>query len=114
MNLFRLDSKPQKIVRVLVYPNITFQENLEADSFCQVIKKQIKLLNEIRSDLWFYLILPCPVPSLNFDNVTQWFIDFETYLMISKQIIKLSLTQVILIDTFGQQPFISIFVCCNL
>ena len=81
MNLFELNKKEihQNTVRVLVYPNITFQENLEKDSYIQVIKNQIKLLNEIRSDLWFYLILPCPVPSLQFDNVTQWYIDFETY-----------------------------------
>jgi len=81
MNLFDLieEDKLQKTIRVLVYPNITFQKDLEKDSYIQVIKKQIKLLNEIRDDLWFYLILPCPVPSLEFDNVTQWFIDFETY-----------------------------------
>ena len=84
MNLFRLDSKPQKTVRVLVYPNITnFQNksliNLEKDSFVQVIKKQIKLLNTIRDDLWFYLILPCPVPSLKFDNVTQYYVELPTY-----------------------------------
>jgi len=68
-----------KTVRVLVYPNITFQEDLEKDSYIQVIKNQIKLLNEIRDDLWFYLILPCHVPSLDFDNVTQYYTDFETY-----------------------------------
>lgn len=79
MNLFNLSAGDTKTVRVLVYPNITFQKDLEKDSYIQVIKKQIKLLNEIRNDLWFYLILPCPVPSLKFDNVTQWFIDFETY-----------------------------------
>ena len=81
MNLFDLNKEEiyQNTVRVLVYPNITFQKDLEKDSYIQVIKKQIKLLNEIRNDLWFYLILPCPVPSLEFDNVTQWFIDFETY-----------------------------------
>jgi glycosyltransferase involved in cell wall biosynthesis len=78
MKLFD-DKKKVKTVRVLVYPNITFQEDLEKDSYIQVIKNQISLLNEIRSDLWFYLILPCPVPSLAFDNVTQWYIDFETY-----------------------------------
>ena len=79
MSLFKTEDRLQKTVRVLVYPNITFQKDLEKDSYIQVIKKQIKLLNEIRDDLWFYLILPCPVPSLNFENVTQWFIDFETY-----------------------------------
>jgi len=79
MNLFNLSAKPTKTVRVLVYPNITFQKDLEADSYIQVIKNQIKLLNEIRDDLWFYLILPCNVDSLQFDNVTQMYTDFETY-----------------------------------
>ena len=69
----------QHTIRVLVYPNITFQKDLEKDSYIQVIKKQIKLLNEIRSDLWFYLILPCHVPSLDFHNVTQLYTDFEQY-----------------------------------
>jgi glycosyltransferase involved in cell wall biosynthesis len=81
MNLFDLDNEKREVktVRVLVYPNITFQEDLEKDSYIQVIKNQIKLLNEIRDDLWFYLILPCHVPSLDFDNVTQYYTDFETY-----------------------------------
>ena len=81
MNLFDIgkEIKHQKTVRLLVYPNITFQKDLEKDSYIQVIKKQITLLNQLRDDLWFYLILPCPVPSLDFDNVTQWFIDYPTY-----------------------------------
>ena len=81
MNLFDLDQikREVKTVRVLVYPNITFQKDLEKDSYIQVIKNQIKLLNEIRDDLWFYLILPCHVPSLDFDNITQYYTDFETY-----------------------------------
>lgn len=81
MNLFDLDQKKYEVktVRVLVYPNITFQKELERDSYIQVIKNQIKLLNEIRDDLWFYMILPEPVPSLQFDNVTQWYTEFETY-----------------------------------
>ena len=81
MNLFELgqEQKLQKTVRVLWYPNITFQKDIEKDSYIQVVKNQIKLLNEIRDDLWHYMILPCPVPSLQFDNVPQWYMDFETY-----------------------------------
>ena len=79
MNLFGLEEKKVKTVRVLVYPNITFQKDLEKDSYIQVIKNQIKLLNEIRDDLWFYMILPEPVPSLAFDNVTQWYLPMPTY-----------------------------------
>ena len=72
MNLFDIDKEPEyrNTVRILVYPNITFQKDLEKDSYIQVIKNQINLLNTIRDDLWFYLILPEPDPSLVFDNVT--------------------------------------------
>ena len=81
MNLFEIgkEEKLQKTVRILVYPNITFQKDLEKDSYIQVIKQQITLLNQIRNDLWFYLILPEPVPSLTFDNVTQWYVPMPTY-----------------------------------
>jgi len=82
MNLFYLLDKKEKLrktVRVLVYPNITFQTDLEKDSYIQVIKKQISLLNEIRDDLWFYLILTEPVTSLQFKNVTNLYIDLPTY-----------------------------------
>lgn len=81
MNLFDIGKEPklQKTVRVLWYPNITFQKDIEKDSYIQVVKNQIKLLNEIRDDLWHYMILPFEVPSLQFDNVTQWYMDFETY-----------------------------------
>ena len=81
MNLFEIgkEKKLQKTIRILVIPNITFQEDLEKDSYIQVVKQQIMLLNEIRSDLWFYLILPESVPSLIFDNVTQWFVELPTY-----------------------------------
>ena len=79
MNLFDLEEKKVKTVRVLWYPNCTFMKNLEQDSFVQVAKNQIKLLNQIRNDLWHYMILPCPVESLQFENVTQLYTEFETY-----------------------------------
>ena len=90
MNLFGVDQKEEKTVRVLVYPNITFQRDLSKDSYVQVIKQQITLLNSLRDDLWFYLILPIRrrskknpngsfETSLDFHNVTQWFISMPTY-----------------------------------
>ena len=81
MNLYNYDKqvKPTKTVRILVYPNITFGKDLEKDSYIQVIKKQITLLNQIRNDLWFYLILPKEVPSLAFDNTTQLLLDIPTH-----------------------------------
>jgi hypothetical protein len=68
----------KKTIRILIYPNITFQENLERDSFVQVIKNQIKELNDIRDDLWFYLILTKKL-KLDYENVTQYIIDLPTY-----------------------------------
>ena len=55
MNLFEIGKEYElrKTIRILVYPNITFLKDLEKDSYIQVIKKQIKLLNEIRDDLLF-------------------------------------------------------------
>ena len=90
MNLFGEAQKEVKIVRVLVYPNITFQRDLAKDSYVQVIKQQITLLNSLRDDLWFYLILPTRrqskrspngsfETSLDFHNVTQWYIPIHTY-----------------------------------
>jgi|APSaa5957512576_1039674.scaffolds.fasta_scaffold05695_2 glycosyltransferase involved in cell wall biosynthesis len=65
----------KNLIRILVWPNITNWKNrnikhLEQDSYIQVIKNQIKVLNEIRDDLFFYLVLPQIVPSLRFDNAT--------------------------------------------
>jgi len=81
MNLFELgkETKHQNTVRVLVLPNVTYAKDIEADSFVQCLKKQITLLNEIRNDLWFYLILPVPVPSLQYANSTQWYIPLPTF-----------------------------------
>jgi len=69
----------RKMVRILVYPNITYQRDLEKDSYIQVIKKQISLLNEIRDDLWFYLVLPKEVEDLRFLNTTQLIYPLPTY-----------------------------------
>ena len=78
MKLFD-DKRLVKSVRVLVHPNATYQQDMSKDSFVQVLKQQISLLNSLRDDLWFYLILPCDVPSLNFDNVTQWHLPIHSY-----------------------------------
>ena len=42
MNIFEKKKiQYAKTVRILVWPNITFQEDLEKDSYIQVIKQQI-------------------------------------------------------------------------
>ena len=52
MSLYQTEQRQAKTTRILVYPKITFAKDLEKDSYIQVIKKQITLLNEIRDDLW--------------------------------------------------------------
>ena len=54
MNLFNLDKEDILQKTSARNSNITFQEDLEKDSYIQVIKKQITLLNQIRDDL-------CPI-----------------------------------------------------
>ena len=61
---YNRDIKLQKTIRILVYPNITYLKDLKKDSYVQAIKQQISVLNEIRDDLWFYLILPEDVSDL--------------------------------------------------
>ena len=45
MSLFE-KARLSKTVRVLMYPNITFQKDLNKDSYIKVASNQIKLLNE--------------------------------------------------------------------
>ena len=45
-----LELKPQKTLRILVYPNITYSKDLEKDSYIQVIPSMILELNNIRDD----------------------------------------------------------------
>tara|TARA_R100000005_G_C4989611_1_gene197249 strand:- start:801 stop:2153 length:1353 start_codon:yes stop_codon:yes gene_type:complete len=77
---YNKEVKLQKTIRILVYPNITYLKDLKKDSYIQAIKQQISTLNEIRDDLWFYLILPEPVEDLDFKNVSQHFQKFPSYI----------------------------------
>jgi len=77
---YNRETKLQKTIRILVYPNITYLKDLKKDSYVQVIKQQISVLNEMRDDLWFYLILPESVEDLEFSNVTQLKAYFPSYI----------------------------------
>ena len=70
MSLFETEQRQAKTTRILVYPNITFAKDLEKDSYIQVIKKQITLLNEIRDEYGLFNLTERSA-SLVFDNVTQ-------------------------------------------
>ena len=57
--------------KILVYPNITFQKDLEKDSYVVVLGNIIKELNKVRDDLFFTIISPTHIQSLEFDNTEQ-------------------------------------------
>ena len=76
---FLVDQKFEKTIRILVYPNITFSKDLNKDSYIQVITTMITELNKIRTDLYFYLILPQFLEMLNFHNVKQYIMKVPTY-----------------------------------
>jgi glycosyltransferase involved in cell wall biosynthesis len=65
--------------KFLVYPNITYQQKLEKDSYIQVIGNVIKVLNKIRNDIHFTLVLPDFVESLKLPNVEQVIYEMPTF-----------------------------------
>jgi len=62
--------------KVLVIPNITNSQNIEKDSFVDVIYNHILGLKEYGSYYW-HILLPQPVKKLNLDNVKQHIIPFS-------------------------------------
>ena len=69
----------RKTIRILIYPNITFLKDLRKDSYIQVVTNMITELNKIRSDLFFYMILPQYMDCLDFPNVKQLYMKFPSY-----------------------------------
>lgn len=76
---FLTEQKFEKTIRILVYPNITFSKDLTKDSYIQVITNMITELNKIRTDLFFYLILPSFLEMLDFPNTNQLIMKVPTY-----------------------------------
>ena len=75
MNIFDFtkekDSDKECPYKILVYPNITFLKDLEKDSYVVVLGNIIRELNKIRDDLFFTIISPSHINSLDFDNTEQ-------------------------------------------
>jgi glycosyltransferase involved in cell wall biosynthesis len=64
---------------ILVYPNITYAKNLEADSYVVVIGEIIRRFAVTRPDFHFTMLLPERVESLALSNVTQVEYPLPTY-----------------------------------
>jgi len=67
------------MISILVYPNITYLKDPEKDSYVIVLGNLIKELNKIRKDLFFTIISPKQIKSLEFDNTVQRIISIPTY-----------------------------------
>ena len=78
LSRFISDDKEYKY-RILVYPNITFQKDLEKDSYVVVLGNIIKEMNKIRNDLHWTIISPELISSLQFDNTEQLIVPQLTY-----------------------------------
>lgn len=75
----KIDTTKEFKFKFLVYPNITYQKDLEKDSYVVVIRELIKALNHLRNDIHFTLILPNYVESLDLPNVEQSYYPMPTY-----------------------------------
>ena len=83
MNIFDftkdVDSDKQYDYKILVYPNITYMQDLEKDSYVVVLRNVIKELNKIRDDIHWTILSPTEIQSLVFENTTQIPINLPSY-----------------------------------
>ena len=73
------DSNKKYKYKVLVYPNITYQKDLEKDSYVVVLCNIIKELNKIRDDIHWTIFSPQHITSLDFENTKQLILPLPTY-----------------------------------
>ena len=65
--------------RILVYPNETFQKDLEKDSYVVVLRNVINELNKVRHDIHWTILTSKHVKSLQFENTEQLIISMPSY-----------------------------------
>jgi len=65
--------------RILVWPNITYSEDLEKDSYVVVLSNVIREVNQIVPGIFWSIVTPKEVKSLKFSNTEQLILDFPTY-----------------------------------
>jgi len=73
------NNKDEYKYNILVYPNITYQKDLEKDSYVVVLGNIIRELNEIRDDLYWTIISPRQIDSLDFNNTEQIILPLPSY-----------------------------------
>ena len=66
------DNDKEYKYKILVYPNITYQKDLEKDSYVVVLGNIIRELNKVRDDLHWTIFSPGgEIKSLVFPNTSQ-------------------------------------------
>ena len=65
--------------KILVYPNITYQKDLEKDSYVVVLGNIIRELNRIRNDIHWTIFSPTHIDSLSFKNTEQLILPLPSY-----------------------------------
>ena len=65
--------------RVLTYPNITYAKDLEKDSYVVVIREVLRVLTKMYPRVYWILLLPETVNSLNFPHTEQRIMPLPTY-----------------------------------
>jgi len=73
------DGNKEYKYKILVYPNITFQKDLEKDSYVVVLGNIIKQINKIRDDIHWTIFSPEYIDSLCFPNTEQLKLPLPSY-----------------------------------
>jgi len=74
------DNDKEYKYKILVYPNITYQKDLEKDSYVVVLGNIIRELNKVRDDIHWTILSPGgEIKSLVFENTSQLPIEFPPY-----------------------------------
>jgi hypothetical protein len=65
--------------KILLYPNITYSQDLEKDSYIVVASNIIKYFRTVRPDIYWYALVPDYVKSFEYDNVNQIIYNLPSY-----------------------------------
>jgi hypothetical protein len=73
------DSETEYKYKILVWPNITYYDDLEKDSYIIVLHNIIRVLNSLRNDIHWTIVTPKEVGLIKFPNTEQIIYDFPSY-----------------------------------
>ncbi len=78
-NFFEYKQDKEYKYKILVYPNITYMKDLEKDSYVVVLRNVINEMNKVRDDIFWTILSPKHIKSLQFENTEQLMINMPSY-----------------------------------